>query len=93
MKYTEKCPRCAGAVVEKGVTEVLSGGVNTAFLKVQVGFCLLCGERLYTPEMVRQFEQIEAKLARQETADFQAVGQSFEVELGGLAEISGKNER
>ena len=83
MKYAEKCPRCAGAVVEKEVTEVLYGGVNTAFLKVKVDICLLCGERLYTPEVVRQFEQIEAKLERQETEDFQPVGQSFEVELGG----------
>lgn len=87
MKYVEKCPRCAGVVVEKEVTEVLSGGVNTAFLKVKVGVCLLCGERLYTPEVVKQYEQIEAKLEKQETADFQPVGQSFEVELGGLAEI------
>jgi YgiT-type zinc finger domain-containing protein len=89
MKYIEKCPRCAGAVVEKEVTEVLYGGVNTAFLQVKIGICLLCGERLYTPEMVRQFEQIEAKLQKQETADFQAVGQSFEVELDGFAEIPG----
>jgi len=93
MKYLEKCPRCAGVVVEKEVTEVLYGGVNTAFLKVKVGICLLCGARLYTPEVVRQFEQIEAKLEKQETADFQAVGQSFEIALGGLTEISGKNER
>jgi len=82
MKYIEKCPRCAGVVVEKGVTELLYGGVNTAFLKVKVGVCLLCGERLYTPEVVKQFERIEAKLEKQETADFQPVGQSFEVELG-----------
>jgi len=53
MKYLEKCPRCAGVVVEKEVTELLYGGVNTAFLKVKVGICLLCGERLYTPEVVR----------------------------------------
>ncbi len=81
MKYIEKCPRCEGPVVEKEVTEVLYGGVNTAFLKVEVGICLLCGERLYTPEVVRQFEQIEAKLEHQETADFHPLGQSFEVEL------------
>jgi YgiT-type zinc finger domain-containing protein len=81
MKYIEKCPRCEGPVIEKEVTEVLYGGVNTAFLKVKVGLCILCGERLYTPEVVRQFEQIEAKLEHQETADFQPLGQSFEVEL------------
>ena len=82
MKYVEKCPRCAGTVVEKEITELLYGGVNTAFLKVKIGVCLLCGERLYTPKVVKQFEQIEAKLVRQETEDFQPLGQSFEVELG-----------
>jgi len=70
-------------VARKQVTEVLYGGVNTAFLKVEVGICTLCGERLYTPEVVRRFEQIEAKLEHQDTADFQALGQSFEAELAG----------
>jgi len=83
MKYVEKCPRCEGPVARKQVTEVLYGGVNTAFLKVEVGICTLCGERLYTPEVVRRFEQIEAKLEHQDTADFQALGQSFEAELAG----------
>jgi YgiT-type zinc finger domain-containing protein len=81
MKYIEKCPRCEGPVVEKEVTEVLYGGVNTAFLKVKAGVCILCGERLYTPAVVRQFEEIEAKLEHQETAEFQPLGQSFEVVL------------
>ena len=79
MKYVEKCPRCGGAVVEKEVTEVLYGGVNTAFLKVKAGVCLLCGERLYTADTVRQFEEIEAKLERQDTEGFQLLGQSFQV--------------
>ena len=79
MNYVEKCPRCGGAVVEKEMTEVLYGGVNTAFLRVKVGVCLLCGERLYTPETVRQFEAIETKLEHQETASFQPLGQSFQV--------------
>lgn len=80
-KYVEKCPRCGGTVIEKEVTEVLYGGVNTAILRVKAGVCLLCGERLYTPEIVRQFEEIEAKLEQQETAEFEPVGQSFQVVL------------
>jgi YgiT-type zinc finger domain-containing protein len=79
MTYVEQCPRCGGAVVEKEVKEVLYGGKHTAFLQVKVGVCLHCGERLYTPETVRRFEEIEVKLAQQETADFQPLGTSFQV--------------
>jgi YgiT-type zinc finger domain-containing protein len=79
MKYVEKCPRCGGQVVEKQVKEVLCGGNHTAFLTIQAGVCLHCGERFYTPETVRQFEEIEAKLEKQETDGFQTVGKSFSV--------------
>lgn len=37
------------------------------------------GERLYSQETVRRFEEIRAKLKRQETAEFKPVGLSFEV--------------
>lgn len=80
-RYVEKCPRCGGVVIEKDVTEVLYGGVNTAILQIKTGVCLLCGERLYTPEIVRQFEEIESRLEQQETAGFKPVGQSFHVAL------------
>ena len=79
MKYVKQCPQCGGEIVNKEVTEVLYGGVNTAFLKVQAGVCLLCGERLYTADTIRQFEEIEAKLEHQETEGFQLLGQSFQV--------------
>jgi YgiT-type zinc finger domain-containing protein len=78
-KYVKKCPRCGGAVIEKKVTEVLHGGVNTAILRVTAGVCQSCGERLYTPETVRQFEEIESKLEQQDTSEFEPVGQSFQV--------------
>ena len=77
MKYPEKCPRCGGEVVEKEVKEVLQGGNHTALLTVHAGICLHCGERLYTPETVRQFEKIEEKLKQQDTESFQVVGTTF----------------
>ena len=80
-KYIEQCARCGGVVIEKEVTEILFGGGNTAILRVKAGVCQLCGERYYTPEVVRQFEEIEAKLEQQETAGFEPVGQSFQVVL------------
>lgn len=79
MQPFEKCPACGGDLVEKDVEKVLLGGVNTAVLKVCAGVCLRCGERLYSQETVRRFEQIKNKLERQDTKDFQAIGISCQV--------------
>lgn len=75
----EKCPVCGGDLVEKEVEKVLRGGVNTAVLKVCAEVCLRCGERLYSQETVRRFEQIRAKLERQDTKEFRAIGVSYQV--------------
>jgi YgiT-type zinc finger domain-containing protein len=74
-----KCPVCGGEVVEKEVEKLLRGGVHTAVLKVRAEVCLHCGERLYSEESVRQFEQIRAKLEREEVAEFQPLGRSFQI--------------
>jgi YgiT-type zinc finger domain-containing protein len=66
-------------MVEKEVEKLLRGGVHTAIVRVPAEVCLHCGERLYSQETVRLFEQIRAKLEREEVSDFQPVGQSFEV--------------
>ncbi|NKE72177.1 YgiT-type zinc finger protein [Candidatus Manganitrophus noduliformans] len=79
MKPFEKCLICGGDLVEKEVEKILRGGVHTAVLKVHAEVCLHCGERLYSQETVRRFEEIRAKLERQETADFEPLGQSFKV--------------
>jgi YgiT-type zinc finger domain-containing protein len=75
----ERCPVCGSDLVEKEVEKVLRGGVNTAVLKVSAELCLRCGERLYSQETVRRFERIRAKLERQETGEFQAIGVSYQV--------------
>ena len=75
----EKCPVCGGELVEKEVEKLLRGGIHTAILRVQAEVCLHCGERLYSQETVRRFEEIRAKLERRETADFQPLGLSFQV--------------
>lgn len=74
-----KCPICGGEMVEKEVEKLLRGGIHTATIKVQAEVCLRCGERLYPQETVRRFEQIRAKLERKEVAEFQPLGQSFQV--------------
>jgi YgiT-type zinc finger domain-containing protein len=77
----DKCPICGSEVVEKEVEKLLRGGKNTAVVRLQAEVCLHCGERLYSKEVVSQFERIRAKLARQELDEFQPLGQSFQVAI------------
>ena len=79
MKPFEKCPICGGELVEKEVEKLLKGGVNTAVLKVLAEVCLQCGERLYSEDTVRRFEQIRQKLEKHEVEEFQLLGQSYQV--------------
>lgn len=74
-----KCPICGGEMIEKEVEKLLRGGGNTAVAKVRAEVCLHCGERLYSPETITRFEHIRSKLAREEVAEFQPLGQSFQV--------------
>ena len=78
MPFSE-CPVCGGEMVEKKVEKLLRGGGHTAVLSVRAEVCLRCGERLYAQETVRRFEQIRTKLERQQVAEFEPLGQSFQV--------------
>ena len=80
MKPFEKCPVCGGDLVEKEVEKLLRGGVHTAMLRVHADVCLHCGERLYSQETVRRFEEIRNKLDRQATSEFEEVGLSFQAQ-------------
>ncbi len=79
MKPFSKCPVCGGEVTAKEVEKLLRGGVNLAAVRVHAEVCLRCGERMYSKETVGQFEQIRYKLATQEVAEFDPLGQSFQV--------------
>jgi YgiT-type zinc finger domain-containing protein len=79
MKPFDRCPICGGELAEKEVEKLLKGGVHTAVLKVRAEVCLRCGERLYSTETVKYFEQIRQKLERQEVAGFKPIGQTFQV--------------
>ncbi len=79
MMRFSKCPVCGGEMVEKEVEKLLRGGVHIAAVTVRAEVCLHCGERLYSKETVSRFEQIRTKLACQETAGFQPLGQSFQI--------------
>jgi len=75
----KKCPVCGGEMVEKEVEKLLRGGKDIAVVTVRAEVCLHCGERLYSKKAVSRFEEIRAKLARQEVGEFQPLGRSFEV--------------
>jgi YgiT-type zinc finger domain-containing protein len=79
MKPFDKYPVCGGELAEKEVEKLLKGGVNTAVLKVRAEVCLQCGERLYTEETVRRFEQIRRMLEKKDVTEFQLVGQTYQV--------------
>jgi YgiT-type zinc finger domain-containing protein len=75
----EKCPVCGGELIEKDVEKLLRGGIHTAVIRVRAEVCLHCGERLYSQETMKRFEEIRAKLEREEIAGFQPLGRSFQV--------------
>ena len=79
MKPSEKCPVCSGELVRKNVEKLLHGGKHTAVISVSAEVCLHCGERLYSEDTVKRFEEIRVKLAQEQTTDFQPMGQAFQV--------------
>ena len=79
MKAFPKCPVCGGELVAKRVQKLIRGGPHTASVSVDAEVCLHCGERLYPVATVKKFEEIQKKLERQETDDFEPIGQSFEL--------------
>jgi len=75
-----KCPVCGGEMKKKQVEKILRGGKHTAVLKVSAEVCLHCGERLYSAEIIKLFEEIRKKLENQEVSEFRILGKSFQVQ-------------
>ncbi len=75
----EICPVCGGELVTKRVEKLLRGGDDMAVAFATADVCQRCGERLYSPEAVRFFERIRARLANRETSGFVPLGNSFQV--------------
>ena len=74
-----QCPVCGGEMVEKNVEKLLRGGFHIAVVKIRAEVCLKCGERLYSADTIKRFEQIRAKLEHQDVAEFEPLGRSFQV--------------
>ncbi len=80
-KLFDKCPICGHELVEKNVEKLLRGGNHTAVVTVRAEVCLHCGERLYSEDQVRLFEQIRTKLSKDETHEYEHMGKSYHVRL------------
>jgi YgiT-type zinc finger domain-containing protein len=79
MMAFSKCPICGGELVQKEVEKLVRGGRHTAVLTVHAEVCLRCGERLYSEETVRRFDQVRHKLEMQEVEGFRPLGQTYQV--------------
>jgi len=79
MRPFGKCPVCGGGLVEREVEKLLRGGSHIAVMKVTAEVCLGCGERLYSQETVRRFEEIRRKLENEDVSAMQPLGRSFQV--------------
>ncbi len=74
----EVCPVCGGELAEKRVEKLLRGGPNMATITVEAMVCLRCGERFYPELTVKRFENVRAKLARNQTDGLELVGGAYE---------------
>jgi len=82
MKPFEKCPVCGGVMEVKHVEKLIRGGRDTVSINVAADVCLHCGERLYTEEVARTFEEIRSKLQKRDFSRLKTLGKSFTVEAG-----------
>ncbi len=79
MTLIERCPRCGSELKEKIVEKLLRGGDNLASVTVPAEVCGRCGERIYSIETARLFEDVRHKLATHEVEEFEPLGQSFRI--------------
>ena len=79
MKAFDKCPVCGGELIEKEVEKLLRGGSDVAVLRVKADIFLHCGERLFSEETIKKFEQIRNSLKRHEVESFEPLGNAYKV--------------
>jgi len=64
--------------MRREVEKLLRGGQDTAVLRVNADVCLHCGERLYSADDVRRFEDIRSKLESHDVRSFRRIGASYQ---------------
>ena len=86
------CVFCEGQLFRKDVELLVRGGDNVATVTVPADVCLRCGQQIYAHETSLKLEEIERKLAANDTEDFQPKGKHFQVVNSGLP-LSGITDR
>ena len=79
MSTIDRCPVCGGDLVDETVEKLLHGGLHTGILRVKALVCERCGERLYAPAVVKRFEEVRAKLEREDLEDFVPQGRTYRI--------------
>lgn len=75
-----KCPRCGfNDLVEKQVEELLTGGDDSAVVKIPAKICLHCGERIYSSDTFYRLGAIRKMLDNGKVDEFQPIGRHFRV--------------
>ena len=75
----DQCPVCGGEVKKKQVTKVLRGGGHTAAIEVEAEVCQACGESLFAPETIKQFEKTVEDLKNGNTQQLVVSGKAYKV--------------
>jgi YgiT-type zinc finger domain-containing protein len=58
----DECPVCAGRIVEKEVTKIISCGNKKVTVKLPASVCCKCSEKFYSLKSMQQLEKIRAEL-------------------------------
>ena len=74
-----KCPMCGCELVRQQTEKLLRGGTTLATMTVDAEVCLHCGEKPYSSDTIRSFDQIRRKLDQQQFAEFEVIGRAFRV--------------
>jgi YgiT-type zinc finger domain-containing protein len=60
----DECPVCAGQIIEKEVTKVISRGKQKTVLKLPGYVCCKCSEQFYPPKSIKHIEKVIAELEK-----------------------------
>ncbi len=58
----EKCPACAGQIIEQEVNHKVKAREKVVVVKVRGYVCTKCTERFYSIDSVKKFEKVKAQL-------------------------------
>lgn len=67
------------------IEHIVRGDTDTAIVQVLCQICVYCGYRQFSQETLDIFERIKTKLLDHDTAGFQEIGVSYQVDRDALS--------